>query len=285
MAVYKRNYRPYEGALTPQWSRFLILPRYAFQDLFASRGVTALFVASFVPTLFAGLTIYLRYNATAVEKLGISLAELLPIDNTFFLYLLYFQGAMAFFMTVLTGPGLVSPDLNNNALPLYLCRPFNRTDYVLGKMSVLLILLSLITWMPGLLLYLFNASLAGPAWFYGNLDLAGAIFLSGALWVVILSLLSLAVSAWVRWKPIAGILLFGIMGIAAVFANILFAVLDARRAKLLDLPEVVWTIWNWLFQTGDGSIPVGEAWLSVLALCLFCLWILNRKIRAYEVVR
>ncbi len=285
MAVYKRNYKPYEGSLTPQWSRFLILPRYAYQDLFASKGVTAFFVACFIPALFAGLTIYLRYNATAVEKLGVSLEELLPIDKTFFLWLLYFQSAMAFFMTVLTGPGLISPDLSNNALPLYLCRPFNRADYVLGKMSVLLILLSLITWIPGLLLYLFNASLAGPGWLYGHLGLAVAIFLSGALWVVLLALLSLAISAWVRWKPIAGMLMFGVMFVAAVFANILYAILDARWAKLLDLPEVVWTIWNWLFQTGDGTIPIGQAWIAVLAVCAFCLWILNRKIRAYEVVR
>ena len=31
MAVYERNYGRYEGALTPTWSRFLILPRYAFE--------------------------------------------------------------------------------------------------------------------------------------------------------------------------------------------------------------------------------------------------------------
>ena len=38
------------------------------------------------------------------------------------------------------GPGQVSPDLANNALPLYLARPFSRVEYVLGKMSVLLVL-------------------------------------------------------------------------------------------------------------------------------------------------
>ena len=51
----------------------------------------------------------------------------------------------------------MSPDLRNNGLPLYLSRPFSRTEYVLGKMSVLLILLSAITWVPGLLLFLFQA--------------------------------------------------------------------------------------------------------------------------------
>ena len=29
MAVYDRSYVRYAGALTPEWSRFLVLPRYA----------------------------------------------------------------------------------------------------------------------------------------------------------------------------------------------------------------------------------------------------------------
>ena len=37
MAVADRKYRCYEGPLTPQWSRFLIIPRYAFQEVFGSR--------------------------------------------------------------------------------------------------------------------------------------------------------------------------------------------------------------------------------------------------------
>ena len=34
MAVYERTYRPYPGELTQQRWRFLVLPRYAFQDVF-----------------------------------------------------------------------------------------------------------------------------------------------------------------------------------------------------------------------------------------------------------
>ena len=37
MAVFKKTYRPYEGALTPRWRRLLVIPRYAFEDLHRSR--------------------------------------------------------------------------------------------------------------------------------------------------------------------------------------------------------------------------------------------------------
>lgn len=44
MAVYKRSYRGYNGALTPAWSRFLIRPRYSFRRLFQSQFLTAFLV-------------------------------------------------------------------------------------------------------------------------------------------------------------------------------------------------------------------------------------------------
>ena len=36
MAVYKRSYRGYTGPLTAEWSRFAIVPRYAYRGLFQS---------------------------------------------------------------------------------------------------------------------------------------------------------------------------------------------------------------------------------------------------------
>jgi len=36
MAVHELAYKPYAGPLTPAWSRFLIIPRHAYRDVFAS---------------------------------------------------------------------------------------------------------------------------------------------------------------------------------------------------------------------------------------------------------
>ena len=67
MAVYKKTYRPYEGALTPAWSRFLVIPRYAFEDLHRSRFLTIFFLASFIYPLICALIIYVQHNASALE--------------------------------------------------------------------------------------------------------------------------------------------------------------------------------------------------------------------------
>jgi ABC-type transport system involved in multi-copper enzyme maturation permease subunit len=157
MAVYEQTYKPYTGALTPEWSRFLIIPRHAFRGVFKSKLFTAFYVICFVPLLVEAVLIYLHHNPVALTIMRVNARDLLPIDGSFFQFFVNFQGGFAFFVALLVGPPLVSRDLRNNALPLYLCRPFSRTEYVLGKMSVLLILLSWITWIPQLLMFLFQA--------------------------------------------------------------------------------------------------------------------------------
>src|SRR6185503_6516107 len=210
MAVYEQTYKPYTGALTPEWSRFLIIPRHAFRGVFKSKLFTAFYVLCFIPLLVEAVLIYLHHNVTALAIMQINARELLPIDGSFFQAFVNIQGGFAFFVALLVGPPLVSRDLRNNALPLYLCRPFSRTEYVMGKMSVLLISLSMITWIPQLLLFLFQAYLEGFAWLRSNLWLASAIILSGLVWILLLALLSQTISALVKWRIVAGGVMVGI---------------------------------------------------------------------------
>ena len=54
MAVLERGYKRYRGTMSPEWSRFLIIPRHAFRDVFRSKIFTGIFVLSFVfPLLWA----------------------------------------------------------------------------------------------------------------------------------------------------------------------------------------------------------------------------------------
>ena len=67
MAVYEQTYKRYVGPLTPDWSRFLIIPRHAFRNVFKSKIFTGLFALSFAPPLAFAVLIYLRHNAEALE--------------------------------------------------------------------------------------------------------------------------------------------------------------------------------------------------------------------------
>ncbi len=286
MAVYKQTYRRYEGPLTPAWSRFLILPRYAYQRVFDSRFLIFFFVACFVGPAVCAVIIYLRYNSGALEMFNISLAKLLKVDGRFFYEFINAQGWLGFLLTAFVGPSLISRDLANNALPLYFCRPFSRAEYVIGKMSVLAILLSLITWIPGLLLFAFNASLEGTAWFWENLWLASGLFLGSWIWILTLSLLALALSAWVKWRLAAGALLFGVFFAAAGFGEAINQTLDVKSGDLINLTKVIQTIWRGLFrQPLRDGLSAFSAWEVVLTLSAVCLLLLAKKVRAYQVER
>src|SRR5215469_4940759 len=201
MAVYRRSYRPYSGTLTAEWSRFLVLFRYSRRNLFRSKFLTVFFVLCFFWPIACLAWIYVANSASILAKLG-ARPELFSIDNKFFLLFMTVQGVLAFALTAFTGPGLISPDLANGALPLYFCRPFSRAEYILGKSSVLGILLSQITWIPGVILFAIQTSFAGAGWAWDNLWIAGSLILSSLIWIAVLSMLAMALSAWVKWRVV-----------------------------------------------------------------------------------
>jgi ABC-2 type transport system permease protein len=306
MAVFENSYRQYEGGLTPEWARFLVLPRYALRDVFGSKFFTAAFCLCFIYPLVAAILIYLHHNTNAIALMQLDLRELLPINASFFQNFVEVQGWLAFILTVLVGPVLVSRDLANNALPLYLCRPFSRAEYVLGKMAVLVVLLSLMTWAPGLLLFLLQAYLEGAGWFVSNLWMAGAIFVGSMVWIVLLSLLSLAISAWVRWRVVASGTMLGLFFITGALGNLIYGLFLTRLGHLMSPTDLIKYIWRGLFghftrEMGRFNIedawgrslndvvllepPLWASWLVVALICLACVWLLSRKVRAYEVIK
>src|SRR6185503_8001149 len=66
MAVYELTYKQFLGKLTPEWNRFMVIPRHAFRDVFKSKLFTAFFVICFVPLLVEAILIYLHHNVSAL---------------------------------------------------------------------------------------------------------------------------------------------------------------------------------------------------------------------------
>ena len=303
MAVYEHTYKQYLGKLTPEWSRFLVIPRHAFRDVFKSKLFMAFFSLCFIPLLVEMILIYLHHNFTALTIFKTSVKELVPIDASFFQFFVNFQAGLAFFVTLLVGPPLVSRDLRNNALPLYLCRPFSRAEYVLGKMSVLLILLSAITWVPQLLLFAFQSYLEGARWFLDNLSIAGAIFILSVVWILMLALLSQAISAVVKWRVIASAALLGLFFIPSIFGEAVNNLFFTRWGSIISPTSLMRNISSGLFGTFSATTsmtqwdgrraheiilsepPLWASWFVLFLICAVCLALLSRKVKAYEVVK
>ena len=302
-------YGAYEGESHSAFSRFLVIPRYALREVSKSKLFVGIFILCFIYPLVATILVYLHHNVNALALLQINVRELLPIDASFFRTFVEVQCTFAFLLTVLVAPPLISRDLSNNALPLYLSRPLSRAEYVLGKMTVVGFLLSLITWIPGLLIFFFQASLAGLAWTWANLWMVWAIFLGSMVWIILLSLLALAVSALVKWRVVASGALLGLFFVPSAFGEIVNQLFLTRAGHLISMWATMNSIWRGLFglferQTGrvtgrvnnpiyDGQVvdilllepPLWASWLVIALICAVCVWLLRYKVRAYEVIK
>ena len=304
MAVYEQTYKRYAGPLTPEWSRFLIIPRHAYRAVFGSKLFTGFYLLCFIPILVEAILIYLHHNVNALGIMQVNVVELIPIDASFFQTFVNIQGGLASLVALLIGPPLVSRDLRNNALPLYLCRPFSRTEYVIGKMSVLLILLSGITWVPQLLLFFFQAYLEGFTWLKDNLWLASAIFIGSFVWILLLALISQTISALVKWRVVASGIMLGLFFVPSAFGVFINEIFGTRVGNLLSFVALMNNISAGLFGTFVRTVttdrrsfddvvstititepPLWCSWAVLFLICAVCLGLLSRKLKAYEVVK
>jgi ABC-2 type transport system permease protein len=286
MAIHKHTYAPYAGRLTPRWPRFLVLTRYSYARLLRSRLLVLSFTLSLGYPLACLAFIYLAHNPALLALVNFRGGPVLAIDGGFFYYYCVVQGTMAYVLTALVGPSLVAPDLVNGGLPLYLCRPFGRAEYIAGKFSVLVFMLSLVTWIPGLCLFAVQASFAGWGWLSGNQWLAASILLGSLIWIVVLSLIALALSAWIKWRIAAGALILAVFFAGAGGAAAINSVLRTTHGSLLDLSQVVHTIWSDLFRYDSGTdMPLAYAWAVLFLVSVLCLSLLARRLRAFEVVK
>ncbi len=285
MAVYKRGYQRYKGPLTGRWSRLFVLPKFAWQRLLQQRMIVLLLVsAMFWPVGCAGF-IYLSNHTELLQGFGSDLAGLLKINSSFFLVFMNTQSVFAIILSAFAGPSLIAPDLSNGALPLYFSRPMSRAEYVLARLLVLFGLLSLVTWVPGIILFFMQSGMAGYGWFTENWNLGLGIFLGFMLWIILVSLVAMASSAYVRWRIIAGALVLGIFFVLAGAAELVNAVLRVQWASAFNPGRAMSRIWHGLLGAKPEPGPgIFECWLAIGAMTFVLLIILERKLRPVEVV-
>jgi len=293
MAVYKRRYASYTGSLTPERSRFLVLTRFAFADLFKSRFFVLLLILSLVPSLFFAGYIFIANNKAVQLLLPTGPADMFSVEARFFTFIMIVQTQAAFLLNCWVGPILIAGDLTNGALPLFLSRPFSRADYVLGKLAVMGLLLSGVTWVPSLLLFSLQAGLARGHWLWSHMWMVVPILLCSAIWILMLALISLAVSAWVKLRIVATGVIFISFFIPAGLGEMFNAIMGTIWGRLLNFSYLFQIILargfrepsSLLGTTGWNEIPVPAAWGALLFVCLLSLVILNARLRARETVR
>src|SRR6202048_4484852 len=199
-----------------------------------------------LPVIVYIVVIYLANNplARAIVMRGNSPG--LAIGAAFFLRVLASQCWLALVLTAWIAPRLVSFDLSDNALPILLSHPISRLGYVLGKFIALFSCLSVVTWIPCLLLFAYQGYVSQQPWVKDNLQVAGGMLAGSIIWIVILSFLGLALSSWVKWRVVATGIIFAAVFVPAGVGGVGSALFRTQWGVLLDLPGVGGERWGGL---------------------------------------
>lgn len=292
MSVYKRSYRPYTGPLTGTREQFFALMRYAVAEAWASRVTAVLFVLCFTPALISLVTIYIMNNDTVRMLMnGRGAAPAIAMDEKFFYVVLVSQIWPTLALTAWVGPRLISTDMSNNALAILLSHPVTRTEYVLAKLSVLAGFLSATTWVPLLGLFAFQSHLSNTPWAASHLNIALGMFLGSWLWIILLSLMALALASWVKWRIVATGLLIAFMFVPAGVGAVFNAIMRTDWGGVINIPVIMATLWRRLIGAPAPEfmerheLPTAALLIALTAMCFLCGAALNARIRAREVVR
>jgi ABC-2 type transport system permease protein len=293
MAIYKRGYQRYQGETTSRLTRFLALPRFAWSRLLDQKLILGALISGCFWPLGCAVFIYVANHPELWSTFGAQIGRFLAIDASFFLTFMSVQSTMAVVMAALAGPGLIAPDLSNNALPLYFSRPQSRLDYVLARLVTLLGMIALVTVVPGLFLIIMQTGMAGFEWLGKNWHIAIGVPFGMLIWSLLTSLVALASSAWVKWRVVAGGLIFGfffVLAGAGELVNAIFRDDSGARASLgwfINPVMLIRRLWiDMLGATENEKIPeLLPAMLMLTLMGAALVYILERKLRPVEVIK
>lgn len=280
MPIYDQGYRRYEARAPLRRARFWPITREALRQVLSKRAFLLLVASAFVPFVVRVVQIYV---VTRFPEAG----RILPVDGRLFGDFLNQQIGFTILLSIFGASGLVANDLRTGAILAYLSRPLTRRDYVLGKLLVPLLLNLSVTLVPGLLLYASGLSLAPELYLKWELAWIGPSIVVHALAIsLVVSLLTLAISALSRSARVAGLALFGLIAGLEMVRVVLQHGFRQKYAMLLSIQTDLQALGQALFGLTSREIVVGWGWAAgvLVLVAVSCLVVLRSRVRAVEIV-
>ncbi|MDE0324607.1 MAG: ABC transporter permease subunit [Candidatus Poribacteria bacterium] len=281
MPIHTQNYRHWEGTLNPShYTRWWIIAK-AELKLLAQRKIVRLIVA--IPPV-----IYILAHAVIIYIVNQFPGSVLPIniDIVFFKDFLFNASLFIALIAVFGGSGLIATDLKNNTLSLYLSKPISWIDYLVGKFAVLGILLSCLTLIPGLLLFLEHVLLTDTPFLKENYWMPFSIIAYSIIIILVSSLLMLVFSSLTSNSRYAIIGFCAVWFGTPVIYEILKVITRTSKVALVSIWANYDILGTALFAV-SRNYAVHWVWalLTQVALIALCIFVLHRRIRAVEIVK
>jgi len=274
--IHDQGYRRYSGRRHPHGSAWTVIARNHIRATVRQRRILALLVFSWVPFVVRAVQIYV---ASSFEQ-----ARFLAATPQTFREFLMQQSIFVFLVSMALG-GLIADDRRANALQLYLSKPLTRVEYIGGKLVVLLVFLLGITLIPALMLLLLQTMFSGSfAFVTSNLFLLPAIVLFSFIQSLVSAFALLALSSLTGSRRFVAAMYAGIVFFTSALVQILRVMTGSRAWAWLSPRDVLDAVATMVFRGGTPSIPVPVALLAIAAIVAGSIAILERRVRAVEVI-
>lgn len=281
MPIFEKTYLPWHGHLLDRPMTWLVIARTGIRLAWRKSLGIILFI-SFIPFIFRAGQIYILSRFGDEETL-LRMVRGIQIDAEFFMSFLKGQAFLLLLLIIVVGAGLIANDRKFNALPIYFSKPVGFWDYIIGKLLIIGSYGILITIIPALILFLMRAMLTQNTDFIRTYYWVPLSIIAWPLFaLLVLSSLTLAVSAFSRGARTASILLFSIIYIPELFRSILSRIpnvgLISVHATLNQLGAV-------LFGAGRPfSFSIGWTSVVLVGIMGLSLLVLRLQVRPTEIL-
>src|SRR5947208_3894537 len=178
MPIHDQSYRHYAGGRAAPGQAWAVIAWAGIRNMIRKRIFLGLLLFAWFPFVVRAVQMYIAANYPQASMLA-------PTAQTFRQYLEQ-QDFFVFVITIYVGAGLIANDRRANALQIYLSKPLMRSEYILGKLTVLFSFLLLVTLVPALLLLMLKVIFDGNFVFLkNNLFVIPAIVIAALLQVIL----------------------------------------------------------------------------------------------------
>jgi ABC-2 type transport system permease protein len=278
--IHDQSYRRYQGTRQPLGRAWTVIAWNGIRTMLARRWFVFLMVFAWIPFLVHAVQFY--FAATMPQA-----TALIGITPQTFRSFLSSQSQFVFFVAISVGSGLIAIDRRANALQIYLSKPLLRSEYIGGKLAVLLTFLLGVTLVPGLLLLLLQVMFSGSFEFLRqHLSLVPAMILGSLLLSSVSAITMLALSSLSNSSRYVAILFAG----AVIFTESIFLVLTAisnghTRMAWISISANVSQVTDAIFQQKPRyDCPWQVSLMVLLGLMALSISVLERKVRGVEIV-
>jgi len=289
MTIREKGYSHWDGQLLERRFPWTPITRLGIRLAFRKKYFRFIFFGSLVPAVVFLVGFYISERLEDFQFMLQGSRRILEVNPAYFKT--YLSSDFLLFMIVMilvvSGAGLISDDLKHNSLQLYFARPLTKAGYLIGKASVVVFFLLLLTLVPALLFIVFKLLFAGDFRFLAAFPWLPLSVIGYSLFLTFFfCAYTLLLSCLSKNRRYVSILIFAIY----LFSDILFGFFYETYKKpgfaLFSLKANLQQVGAWFFRLKPAyGIPWQWSFLILLALGVSAVFVLNRKIRGVEVVK